>query len=228
MRLGKVLLALGIVALVCSPALAQRGRGRGGFGGGTSLAILVQNKSVQDELKMDKDPVTKAEETVKKVREDLKDDYAKLGGGRRGGGGANVSEEERAAARKKTGEAEEKALKDVLKSDQLKRLQQIRRQQEGIAMFTNEDVQSALKLTDAQKTKIKEISDDYAKERRELFQGGKPGPDAQAKMQALRKDAMTNATKTLTDDQKKTLKDLTGEPFEIKFERQGGKPRTDF
>src|SRR6516162_3213647 len=122
MRLCKFVLALGLVALVCSPALAQGRRGGGGMGGfGTSLATLAQNKSVQDELKMDKDQVTKADEALKKLREDLKDDYAKLGfGGRRGGGGGgnNISQEERAAARKKTGEAEEKALKDVLKSDQ--------------------------------------------------------------------------------------------------------------
>jgi Spy/CpxP family protein refolding chaperone len=224
MRLCKVLLALGIVALVCAPALAQGRRGGGGQGGG--FGMLVANKSVQDELKIDKDQATKAEDALKKVREELKDDYAKLGGRR--GGGNNVSDEERTAARKKTSEAEEKALGDVLKPDQLKRLHQIRRQQEGVAMFTNADVEKALKLTDDQKTKLKAINDDYAKERRELFAGGKPGPDAQAKMQALRKDAMSNATKALTDDQKKTLKDLTGEPFEIKFDRQGGKPRTDF
>jgi len=48
---------------------------------------------------------------------------------------------------------------------------------------------------------------------------------------------MSNAQKTLTDNQKKTYKDLTGEPFEVKFDRQGGrqggkpgggKPRSDF
>ena len=40
---------------------------------------------------------------------------------------------------------------------------------------------------------------------------------------------MDNAGKTLKDDQKKPLKDLTGTPFEIKFDfGKPGKPRTDF
>ncbi|HZT79304.1 MAG TPA: hypothetical protein VFA26_03730 [Gemmataceae bacterium] len=238
MRLGKVVLALGVAALMCAPALAQQGRrGGGGFGGGASLSMLVQNKSVQDELKLDKDQVTKAEEAIKKVQEDLKDDYAKLRGGRRGGGGTNVSDEERTAARKKVSAAEEKALADTLKPDQMKRLQQIHRQQEGVRVFQDEDVQQALKLTAEQKEKIKTINDDLAKERRELFQqgggGGRRGgnPETINKLQALNKDAMTSAQKVLNDDQKKTFKELTGEPFEIKFDRggrQGGKPRTDF
>ena len=48
MRLCKFVLALGLVALVCSPALAQGRRGGGGMGGfGTSLATLAQNNSVR-------------------------------------------------------------------------------------------------------------------------------------------------------------------------------------
>ena len=202
MRLCKVVLALGVAALVCSPALAQGRRGGGGFGpGGGGLGMLVQNKSVQEELKLDKDVVTKAEDALKKVREDLKDDYAKLGGGRRGGGGTNVTPEERAAARKKVSEAEDKALTDVLKSDQMKRLHQIRIQQQGLAAFQDEKVQKALNLTDDQKSKIKTISDDLQKETRELFQGGGGGgrnPEAMAKIQGLRKDAMTARSRPST------------------------------
>jgi hypothetical protein len=246
MRLSKVVLALGVAALVCAPALAQqpqgRGRGMGGFGA-PGLGMLVQNKSVQDELKLEKDVVTKAQESLTKVREDLKDDYAKLGGGGRrggggGGGGANVSPEERAAARKKTTAAENKALADVLKPDQMKRLHQIQHQIEGVRIFQDEEVLATLKLNDDQKAKIKTINDDLQKERQELFQGGGGGgrrgganPEAMAKLQALNKDAMTSAVKVLDDTQKKTLKDLTGEPFEYKPEPPGGrgnKPRTDF
>jgi len=226
MRLWKAVVALGIVALVTAPVLAQ-GRGRGGFGP-QRIDQLATNKSVQDELKIDKDQATKVEETLKKVRDDLKDDYAKLGGR---GGGNQATPEERAAATKKVNEAVEKALKDVLKDDQQKRLAQIYHQQQGLAMFQDESVQKALKLTDEQKSKIKEINDDLNKQRAELFpQGQKPEADAITKFTNLRKEALSNATKALDDGQKKTLKELTGEPFEIKFERGGkpNKPQTDF
>jgi hypothetical protein len=38
------------------------------------------------------------------------------------------------------------------------------------------------------------------------------------KMTALRKERLDKALATLTDDQKKTWKELTGEPYEVKFE----------
>ena len=130
MRIGKLVLALGVVVLVATPALAQRGgRGGGGFGA-LGVAQLAQNKSVQEELKVSEDQGKKIKEALDKLREDLKDDYAKLGGGGRrggggGGGGGGASQEERAAARKKTGEAETKAVNAILDEKQQKRLQQI-------------------------------------------------------------------------------------------------------
>src|SRR5439155_11942589 len=98
MRIGRLVLALGVVALLTTPALAQRGRGMGGRGGGADLGTLAQNKSVQEELKVNEDQTKKITEALTKLREDLKDDYAKLGGGRRGGGGGgggnNATQEE--------------------------------------------------------------------------------------------------------------------------------------
>jgi hypothetical protein len=221
-------LVFGALVLLSSPALAQRGMGRGGFG----PAQLVQNKSVQEELKIDADQAKKVKETLDKVREDLKDEYAKFGRG------SDASQEERAAARKKTGEAETKALKDVLKDDQVKRLQQIQRQLMGLAIFDDPDVQKELKLTDEQKDKIKDIQKDLQKERDAIFPPGeKPDfskfQENQKKLQGITKEAMDNASKALKDDQKKTLKELTGAAFEIKFDfgGRGGKPdkpRTDF
>jgi hypothetical protein len=44
------------------------------------------------------------------------------------------------------------------------------------------------------------------------------------KMAALRKETMDKVTSVLTEDQKKTWKEMTGQPFEIKFEApQGGR-----
>jgi hypothetical protein len=227
MRLLKLTLVLAVAVLLASPALAQRGGFGGGFGG---AGMLLNIKKVQDELKIDKEASDKVQEALKKVREDLKDDLDKARD-------RNTSQEDRAAIFKKVGEANDKALKGVLSEKQMTRLKQIERQQQGIAMFQSEEVQKTLKLTDDQKGKIKEINDDLGKEIRELFQGGKPGPEAFTKMQAMRKDALSSAMKVLTADQKTEVKTLTGEPFELKPEdfprggKPGGKPdkpRTDF
>ena len=55
-----------------------------------------------------------------------------------------------------------------------------------------------------------------------LADPGRPaGREAFQKMGGLSKEAMENATKVLTADQKKAIDELKGEPFEIQF----GPPR---
>ena len=233
MRWCKVALAIGVIALLASPALAQR-RGFGGFGRGPDQLLRVEK--VQKDLGLDKDQVTKATEALTKVNEDMRDERQKLFS-------PDTSQEERAEIRKKITEAQNKAIKDVLNEKQLKRLHQIELQQMAESpfgpgpFFQNEEVQKALKLTDDQKDKIKTIQEDLGKEMREIFQPGqKPSEEDMKKMQGLRKDAHANITKVLTDDQKNAMKDLLGAPLELKpedFPRGGrggkpGKPRTDF
>jgi Spy/CpxP family protein refolding chaperone len=218
MRLCKLALALGVAALLASPALAQRG-GRGGpFGGGAQL--LENNKSVQEELKMDKDQIDKVKEALAKVREDHKDDIAKLRD-------RDTPMEERMEIGRKIGEANTKAIAGILKPEQEKRWKQMQHQMQGVGMFNDAEVQKTLSLTDDQKDKIKTINEDLQKERRELFQGGAGGDfqEMRKKMEAMNKEAMNKAKSVLTADQKKTLDNLTGKPFELKMEfppRRGG------
>jgi Spy/CpxP family protein refolding chaperone len=209
--LCKVSLALGLALLVAGPAMAQRGPG--GRGGG--IGMLLRNKSVQEELKLDKDQVDKLTAAFEKFREDNKDDFAKLGRD------SNASREEREAAMKKIGEGSRKVAADVLKPEQMKRLKQIQVQQEGVRAFANPEVEKDLKLTDKQKDELKTIAEDLQKQQREIFQNaGGNREEARKKMTDLRKEKMDAALKVLTDEQKKTYKELTGAHFEIKFERR--------
>jgi hypothetical protein len=212
MRLVKLALVIGAAALLASPALAQI---RGNRGGLIDSQRLLSVEKVQKDLGLDKDGAKKAQDALQKVYDDTKDEQAKL---RRD---SNASDEEKAAARKKINEAQDKALKDTLSEKQMKRLKQIERQITGIAIFQQEDVQKSLKLTDEQKGKIKEINTDLQKEMEGLRTGGFK-PDNIAKSWTMRKDAMDNAVKVLKDDQKKELKELTGEPLELKLEDFGG------
>jgi hypothetical protein len=224
--ISKVVVVLGVAVLLAVPALAQQrqqgqqGRGGGGFGGG--LAGLIENVGVQQELKLDNEQVEKAKAAIDKVREKHSADRAKL---------QDLSQEERReksrAINQAVSEETMKALKDVLKPEQIKRFKQIEVQRRGAEAFTEPEVQKALNLTGEQKEKIKTIAADAAQERRELFQGGgnpgqgganRGGEEAQKKMAALRKATVEKVSAVLTDDQKQTWKEMIGQPFEVQLQ----------
>jgi hypothetical protein len=233
MRLGlRIALVLGLAALLAGPAFAQgqrrQGQRGGGFGQG-GVGQLLQNEGVQKELKMDPDQVTKAKEAVTKVTEAHRDDTAKL---REITDMAERREKSQALNATITKETLA-AVGDILKPDQLKRLHQIQLQTAGLRAFSQADVQTALKLNDDQKAKIKTITDDANKEMAEFRPmrgaggggggGARPNPENLAKIQAIQKGAAEKVQGVLTDDQKKTWKDMTGEPFQL----QTGRRRTD-
>jgi Spy/CpxP family protein refolding chaperone len=213
-RICVTTLALALFGVVIQPVLAQqqgRGQGRGGFGRG-GLAGLLQNESVQKELKLDKDQLEKVKGVVTKVQEQHKDARAKL---------ADADPQERRAKMQELNQVVSaemlKAAGDILTSDQTKRLKQIDLQQAGSQAFSRPDVLEALKLTADQKAQIRTINDDSDKERRELSQAGGRGPEGRQKIAELRKQAGEKVQAVLLDEQKKTWTDLTGTPFQIQF-----------
>jgi len=80
-------------------------------------------------------------------------------------------------------------------------------------------VQSALKLTDPQKDAVKTANSDLQQDIRDLMQDARGDQEkfaaAQKKIQTLRADAFDKIVGGLSDDQKKTWKDLTGEKFDV-------------
>jgi len=219
---GKVALTVAALVLVAGPALAQRqpgGGGRrpaggGGFGG---PGMLLQNAGVQKELGLTEDQVTKVKDALAKVNDKHKDDLAKL---------RDLSREERttkgAEIRKAISADTDKALADVLKPDQAKRLKQIQLQMRGAQAFADPEVAEALKLTESQKKDIKTIQEDATKQMRAMFEGGRPGADAREKMTKLRKETNDKIMDVLKADQKKKYEQLTGKPFQVQFDRRPG------
>ena len=193
--------ALGMVSV------AQAQRQRGGFGPGA----MLQNEGVQKELKITDDQKTKLKEALDKVREDNKDILAK--------GFQDMTREDREKLAKATNEA----IAKVLDEKQTKRFKEIQLQTQGANAFSTPEVQSKLKLSDDQKDKIKKINEESREKMRDLFQGGFSEETAK-KMAELRKETMDKATGVLSDDQKKTWKEMTGKPFEFRF--GGRRPRT--
>jgi Spy/CpxP family protein refolding chaperone len=209
---GRIALSVGLAVVLAGPVLAQRGGG-GGFGRG-GFGMLLQNEGVQKELKLDDDTKTKVKEAVTKVSDAHKDEFAKI---------RDLPQDERRSKMeelsKTTNEETLKAVGDILTKDQLKRLKQIELQSEGTRAFTRAEVVKALSLTDEEKDKIKEINDDVAKQMQDLRGGGGGGNRGgnMEKIQALRKESMEKLMGVLTADQKKTWKDMTGDPFTVTF-----------
>jgi len=126
-----------------------------------------------------------------------------------------------------------KVTEEGLSKDQAKRFKQIRLQQMRLNAFEDAEVVSALKLTDDQKKEIKGIEDDLRKDLADAFK--EKSKDAREKINEMRKEALAKATKCLTDAQKKSWKEMVGEPFEIRLDfggfgdkKGGGDKKKDF
>lgn len=214
--LSRSVIAVTLALLLAIPAQAQRQqRQQQGAGG---VAGLLENESVQKELKMEKDQADKVKEAVAKVTDKHKDERAKL---------ADLGREERRTETQKLNaivNAEVMAaIGDILKPEQVKRLKQIELQQAGSRAFTRADVATALKLTDEQKEKIKTINEDAGKQLAELRQGGN-AQNNREKIAAVNKETTEKVQGVLTDDQKKAFKEMTGEPFTIVRQRRQQNP----
>jgi len=222
---SRLVLTVSLAIALAGSASAQRqpgGQGRG-FGGG-GIGFLISNEAVQKELKMEKEQVDKANETVKTIRDKHADEFTKL---------RDLAAEERRTKMteltKTVNDETLKAVGEVLKPEQMTRLKQIELQRAGFAAYSRADVQTALKLNDEQKEKVKTITEEGNKAIRELMPmvtpgaGGRPargaggaggagGPNAE-KITALRKETTEKIVAVLTDDQKKSWKEMTGESF---------------
>jgi len=218
--LCKTIVALGLVALMAGPAMAQQGRGggRGEFGGG--LGMLLKNASVQQELKLDATQTEKAKEVAEKAREKFQAKRESLEG---------LHGEERfkkmQELNKEVNAGVDKEIKEFLTTEQIHRLHQLQHQLQGAHAFTDEHVQDKLKLSDDQKTEIREIVHASSAEAHKIWE-----EDAQhdregmmAKMAEHRKETLAKVESKLTDEQKAAWKEMLGDPFEIKWERHGGR-----
>jgi hypothetical protein len=208
------ILTLGLVVLAASPAFAQRQPGGRGQQPMTAARLLTIDK-VQEELKLTDDQKA----AITKVTDKYKDDIATARADRSDAGRAKMTELRKAQSDDLT-----KALPDILKPDQIKRENQLLVQAAREQAFTKDDVATALKLTDDQKKTIKDSADTLQKDIMELMQSAGQGADRAAtftKARTLRQEGLDKIVNGLTDEQKKTWKDLTGEKFEFPAPQRG-------
>ncbi len=211
-RVMQITLAAAVAAMAVSPVLAQqRQRGFGGFGGMGTLLLLGQ-KSVQEELKLSDEQVKKVTELQEKQRESFQ-------------GLRDLSQEGRRTKMQEITKTQNEALAKILKPEQLKRAKQIALQQQmrfGLGfVLNNEEVAKALKITDEQRDKIREIQRSAFEEMRDLGRD----EEGRKKREEIRNATNEKVNGVLTAEQKTKLKELQGEPFKgkIEFPQFGGR-----
>ena len=212
--LARWILSAALVVAAVGSAQAQRpggfpGGGGGGMGMGANQnlkSLLVSNKPLQDELKVGEEQAAKLKEFADKQSEAMKG-FAQFGG----------DEEEQIARMEiqlKLMKERVVFMKTTLNAEQHKRLGQIEKQQMGMGAFSNAKIAKELAITDEQTEKIKTINTDMTKEMREMFSGGFDA-EAQKKVASLRSETQEKIEKSLTEDQRKKWKEMTGEAFDL-------------
>jgi uncharacterized protein len=198
--------------LVVLAAVASTQPPAGRFQRGPSAAMLLQQQSVQKELKLSRDQLKKVEDLSGKMREKMQDIFA-------------LEEPERGKKLQVLNQENDRTLAAILMPEQTKRLKQIVYQQQGTSALATKDVARAIELSDEQQKQIADISEETGRKTRELLRPGSPPDEAtRTKMEALRKAGSDKVLAVLTDAQKRAWQDLQGEPFKgpIAF---GGGPR---
>ncbi len=226
-------LAVAVVALSVSDVLAQGRGGRGGFGGpggpggfggrggGDPTLMLLQREEVREELDLFPDQ----EQALGKLREQAREEA-------RGGGDIDfrsirdASPEKRreifeklAKQRQEAEKKMRKQLEEVLLPEQLKRLDQIGLQVQGVRALQTDEVAAALEITDAQKEQFEKHREEMGEKMRAIMAAG-DRENMREKMQELQTENEKQMLAVLTDDQKSEFEAMKGEPFEL-TERRG-------
>jgi len=211
------ILALGAVVSIADVGFAQRGGGRGFWGGGAGgggLSTLLRDSKVQEELELVEDQVADLEEIQSEMRQEMMEMF------RGGGGFRDLSDDERrermeelrAKITERTKEMDEE-IGQVLLPHQLTRLRELNFQSQiqrsgTDGMADNESIIEALGITDEQKEKMKKAAEEASKKLEE-------------KIQKLRQQAQDEVLAVLTPEQRKKFKELKGESFEFSNNRRG-------
>ncbi len=212
-----------VIAALAALASLSFGQGRmfmmGGRGGGSGLQLAMRD-DVAKELGLTAEQKTKLQDAADARREEMRAQFR--GGGPGGPGGGDGNGPDRAEMEKMMKEMrdkENKILGDILSADQIKRLKELRIQRSGNNAIMDPEVQSALKMTDAQKKQVSDLQEKQMEAGRTLFEKMQnqeiDRDEMRSTMEKNGKIMSDELAKILTADQKKQLADMGGKPFKF-------------
>jgi len=214
----KAMLAVVALGAIATPALAQ---GRGGFGMGGNMGIpgLIANPGVQAELKLDDAQKEKATAFAEELREKQREMYTSTEG---------LDGEERMKKLQELGRASSvermKTLGTFLKPEQTKRFEQIVFQQRGADALADPVMAKKLAITVEQAEKVKALIGEQRAQMMEARDSSNGDRGAiMRKDLAIRKETTAKVMALMTDAQKATWKEMTGEPYEVAYGPRPGR-----
>ena len=215
----KVLLAAAILGLSTASVSAQAQilPAKPGFAakriaivpGGANSYYLLNQKAVQEDLKLTKEQLKKYQDADKAQAQARTEFYKTLRGG---GGNRAEAQKKMQAAMKKFNEV----MKKLLTKEQTKRIDQIQFQQQtryGLYSVFNKFSKwgKELKVTDEQVKKFRNLQRETSKEYRNLPKG-------------LAREDLIKARNKIRDDSNKKAKELLTKEQQKKFDEMKGKP----
>ncbi len=225
MKLNKIWAFGAALSLVAGVAFAQGfgGGGGRGFGGGGPLQIVMITE-VQKELKIDEVQV----DLLKQLSAEFQPKYRELFQGFRPGGGGGGDREAIQAKMQALSADESKKVAEILDAKQMSRVKQLQLQRAGSMALFQPEIQTALKITPEQKTKLQGVQTEQREAMMQMFQsfqGQQPTPEQRQeigkKMEDMRTQGDTKMLAVLTSDQKKQFDGMKGAPFTFpQFQRR--------
>ena len=190
------------VALAADPPANPPARQVGPGGGGAGGFNLFTNQTVQKDLAL----TDAQKESIKKIVDDFRSSLTGL------------TQEDRRAKMTELRKVMEDKIDSVLTVPQKARVKEIRLQVRGVAALTTKEVIEALKLTDDQVNKIKELTAALRKDTREAMRSATTGGDRSAARDAVvkvRKEATEKIMAVLTPDQQASFEKLKGPKIDL-------------
>ena len=183
-------------------------RFRGAFGGiQSNMVSLLAEPEVRKELDLSEEQSQHVEEVITRLGESQKQ-LTKP---------SRLNQQDREAARSKFSTAMSDAERDfrkMLRPDQLARAEQLFLQLDGAVVVLKGDIAEALRLTDEQKKKIREIKlSGPSSPGRLRIMSKEERSKALAQWQATKKKLEDEMLAVLSDDQKRKFAEFTGEEF---------------
>jgi len=222
----KWLLTTALAILVTSPVFGQLLPGMMPMlENGLDTPILLSNKGVRKEIKLSDEQYGKVHKIVKQVQDKYQPKLSKT----RADGDKATFVKLVADSTRETRDRVNKALPDILTPEQAKRLKQIQIQVNGLISLNKMEVQKELQLTDKQKDEIKGIGENLKSDIAEVVKDAAGSPaqrllekarkaaEAARKIKSLNEEATQKALAKLTEEQKKTWHEMTGDKFDFKL-----------
>jgi len=183
---------------------------------GKSVLWLVTQKSVQEELRLTEEQVTKIAKLDDKKYQALTWENT-----------ARLSQYDKEKIAEQQDLSAERSLPWILDAEQMKRLKQIYFQQRGHSAWNDPEVAEELKITREQKDELKALQDKQQKEMRELFRpnfGANPDPAqppiTREQIEELRKTQEAQINGVLKPEQHEIWVQMLGAPFKGSIDPQ--------